>query len=169
MLHRMNIPRRINAPQVTTMFPHTVTLYNTRQEPDKTTLKDVTVNYITVLKGVLCDDSKASNVRTSGLEGADAVNLIVPFDVEATDGITGETKQYIGPVEFWRKADKSKYWTLTTGQDSWFVKGEALPDPSWPAETVYERINGMYDDVYNVTKVDEKDFGGLQHIEIGGA
>lgn len=151
------------------MFPHTVTLFNTRQEVDKTTFEDVTVNYVTVLKGVLLDASKASNVRSSGLEGADAVNLYVPFDVEAIDPVTGEKKQYIGHVEFWRLEDKSGYWTLTTGQDTWFVKGEAIPDPSWPPDRVYDLINGMYDDVYNVTKVDEKDFGSLQHFEIGGA
>lgn len=151
------------------MFAHTVTLYNTRTETDKTTFKDKTVNYITVLKGVLLDASKAYNVRKSGLESADAVDLYVPFDVQATDAMTGESKKYIGPTEFWRLDDKSGYWTLKPGEDTWFVKGEAVPDQSWPSETVYDRINGMYDDVYNVTKVDLKDFGGLQHFEIGGA
>lgn len=151
------------------MFPHTVTLYNTRQETDKATFQDVTVNYVTLLRGVLCDESKASNVRKSGLEGADAVNLYVPFYVDAVDAMTGEKKQYIGPVEFWRLEDKTGYWTLTTGQDTWFVKGEAIPDPSWESEKVYDFINGMYDGVYNVTKIDVKDFGSLQHFEIGGA
>lgn len=151
------------------MFPHTVTLYTTRTEPDKTTLKDITTNYITILRGVLLDASKAANVRASGLEGADAVNLYVPFDVEAIDGVTGESKKYIGPVDFWRLDDKSGHWTLTTRQDTWFVKGEAIPDPSWAADKVYDIINAMYDDVYNVTKIDVKDFGSLQHFEIGGA
>lgn len=151
------------------MFPHTVTLYNTRQEVDKTTFTDVTVNYVTILKGVLIDESKASNVRASGLEGADAVNLYVPFDVEAVDGMTGQKKKYIGPIEFWRLDDKSGYWTLTTGHDTWFVKGEVIPDPSWDDAAVYDRINAMYDSVYNITKVDVKDFGRLQHFEIGGA
>lgn len=149
------------------MFPHTITLYTTRNETDPNTYKDVTTNYITLLKGVLVDESKAANVRKSGLESADAVNLYIPFDVEAVDAVTGEAKQYIGPIEFWRADDKPAYWTLTTGQDTWFVKGEAIPDPSWPAESVYDRINGMYDSVYNVTKVDIKDFGRLQHFEVG--
>lgn len=165
---RMNAPRRMDAPPEPMMFPHTVTLYTTRIESGGR-LGDITENYITVLKGVLLDASKAANVRTSGLVGADAVNLYVPFDVEAVDGVTGKPKEYIGPVEFWRLDDKSGHWTLTTGQDTWFVKGVAIPDPSWPPEKVYGLINAMYDDVYNVTKVDMKDFGGLQHFEIGGA
>lgn len=166
---RLNAPKRMDTPQDRTIFPHTVTLYTTRTEPDKTNFEDVTTNYITILKGVLCDDSKASNVRASGLEGADAVNLYIPFDVEAVDAITGEQKEYIGPVEFWRLDDKEGYWTLTTRQDTWFVKGEAIPDPSWDSGDVRDIINGMYDAVYNVTKIDIKDFGGLQHFEIGGA
>lgn len=166
---RMNAPRRMDAPPTPSMFPHTVTLYTTRTEENPATFKEETTNYVTILRGVLCDDSKASNVRASGLEGADAVNLIVPFDVDATDAETGEKKQYIGPVEFWRLEDKSGYWTLTTGQDTFFVKGEAIPDPSWKPDKVAGLINGMYDGVYNVTKVDVKDFGGLQHFEIGGS
>lgn len=155
------------------MFPHTITLYTTRTESvDR--YKDKTENYITVLRGVLCDDSKAANVRTSGLEGADAVNLIIPFDVQAIDPSDIEedeppVKKYVGPIEFWRMEDKSGFWTLTTGRDTYFVKGVAIPDPSWPPETVYDRINGMYDNVYTVTKVDMKDFGGLPHWEVGGA
>lgn len=158
-----------------TMFPHTITLFTTRSETDKTTLKEVITNYITVLHGVLCDDSKASNVRTSGLEGADAVNLYIPFDVQAIapEDIAADDppiRKYIDPIEFLRldDEDKRKYWTLTTGQDTWFVKGEAIPDPSWKPEKVYDLINSLHDGVYNVTKVDIKDFGGLQHFEIGG-
>ena len=55
------------------MFPHTVTIYNVSQETDPATFKDVEKTYITVLRGVLLEASKAANVRQSGLEGADAV------------------------------------------------------------------------------------------------
>lgn len=151
------------------MFPHTVTLYNTSRETNKETFRDEIVNYITILDGVLLDASKASNVRASGLEGADAVNLYVPFNATATDAKTGLEKQYIGPIEFWRLEDKSGYWTLTTGQDTWFAKGIALPPDDMDGEKVADYINATCDDVYNVTKVDMKDFGGLQHFEIGGA
>lgn len=166
---RMSTPRRMGSASAPTMFPHTITLYTTRTEEDKTTFKEVTTNYITVLHGVLCDDSKASNVRASGLEGADAVNLIVPFDAKAADGVTGKPKKYIGPVEFWRLEDRSEYWTLTTNQETWFVKGEALPPGGMDPEKVENYINLTHDGVYNVTKVDIKDFGGLPHFEIGGA
>lgn len=60
------------------MFPHTVTIYNVSQETDPATFKDVEKTYITVLRGVLLEASKAANVRQSGLEGADAVNLYIP-------------------------------------------------------------------------------------------
>lgn len=149
------------------MFPHTVTIYNTVTKPNPETLKDEFVNYITILRGVLLDASKAANVRTSGLEGADSVNLYIPFSVVAVDGVTGQEKQYIPPMEFWRMEDKQGYWTLSVtghGGKTIFVKGEVVePD------LTEEKISLAYDGVYNVTKVDEKDFGGLPHFEVGGS
>lgn len=151
------------------MFPHAVTLYTTRTEIIKEPYSEIVTNYITILRGALLDASKAANVRSSGLEGADAVNLYVPFDVDATDGVTGKKKRYIGPVEFWRLEDKSGYWTLTIGKETWFVKGKVLPPPGMNPSEVADYINLVSGDVYDVTKVDLKDFGGLQHFEIGGA
>lgn len=149
------------------MFPHTVTIYNVSTEVDKTTLTEKITNYITVLRGVLLDASKAANVRTSGLEGADSVNLYIPFSVTAVDGLSGKEKKYIGPMEFWRMEDKSGHWTLSVtghGGKTIFVKGEVVePDLD------EQKISLAYDDVYNVTKVDEKDFGSLKHWEVGGA
>lgn len=144
------------------MFPHTVTLYNVRTETDKDTFKDTKVNHITILRGVLLDASKAINVRTSGLEGADAVNLYIPFDVEAIDGRTREAKRYIDPIEFWKMDDVTGYWTLQPTQAVFFAKGEVVSDMT------FQFINMNYDDVYAVTKVDKKDFGNLQHFEVGG-
>lgn len=149
------------------MFPHTVTIYNVSTKVNPETLKEELFNYITVLHGVLLDASKAVNVRESGLEGADDVNLYIPFSVNAVDGVTGQKKQYAPPMEFWRMEDKTGYWTLSVtghGGKTIFVKGEVVePDLS------EEKISLAYDGVYNVTKVDEKDFGGLPHFEIGGA
>lgn len=149
------------------MFPHTVTIYNVTSEIDKTTLAEKLVNHMTFLRGVLLDASKAANVRTSGLEGADSVNLYIPFSVAAVDGVTGNEKQYISPMEFWRMEDKSGCWTLSVtghGGKTIFVKGEVVePD------LTEEQISLTYDGVYNVTKVDEKDFGRLPHFEVGGA
>lgn len=149
--------------------PHTVTIYNVTQETDQTTFKDVQKSYITVLRGVMLQASKAANVRQSGLEGADAVNLYIPFSAPAVDGVTGAAKRYVGPQEFWREVDKSGLWTLSTdgnGGTTFFVKGEVV-EP----EKTEEAIEMLYDDVYKVTKVDIKDFGSadMQHWEVGGS
>lgn len=148
--------------------PHTVTIYNVMQESDES-FNDTQKSYITVIRGVMLQASKAANVRTSGLEGADAVDLYIPFSAAAVDGVTGAEKHYIGPQEFWRAPDKSGLWTLSTdgnGGTTFFVKGEAVePDKT------EERIEMLYDDVYKVTKVDVKDFGSpsMKHWQVGGA
>ena len=94
---RINTPRRMNAALAPTMFPHMVTLYQTETFIDDK-LNETTVNHITVLDGVLLIASKAANVRATGLEGADAVNLYIPFDVKAVDGVTGENKKYVDQI-----------------------------------------------------------------------
>ena len=135
------------------MFPHVVTVYNTETtELPENDFKPTLFNHITVLRGVLLDASKGSNVAKSGLEGADSVNLYIP------------AKRYIGPIEFWRSDNKSALWTLSVGRNCFFVKGEAV-HPDWTVQT----IEAAYDDVYDVTKVDFKDFGGdMSHWEVGG-
>lgn len=153
------------------MFPHTITLYNVAVELDKTTFEDKLVNHITILKGVLVDDSKAHNVRESGLVGADAVNLYIPYEVEAVDGVTGEKKAYAPPIEFWKSDDKDGMWTLSltsknpeADSNTFFVRGEVVePDMA------LSRLELLYDDVYEITKVDNKDFGGLRHWEVGAS
>ena len=149
--------------------PHTVTIYNVTQEQDPETFKDTQKIHITVIRGVMLQASKAANVRASGLEGADAVNLYIPFSSAAVDGVTGAEKRYVGPQEFWRANDKSGLWTRSTdgnGGTTFFVKGEVVePDKT------EERIEMLYDDVYKVTKVDMKDFGSpsMQHWQVGGS
>ena len=140
------------------MFPHTVTVYTITENPETA---DVTTN-ITVVTGVLFDGSKAANVRTSGLDGADAVNLYIPFDAVSVDGVTGEEKAYIQPRAYAAALDTSTYWTMDPGS-TFFVKGEVVnPD------LTFQEINRRYDNVHLITKVDTKDFGGLQHFEVGG-
>ena len=148
--------------------PHTVTIYNVTQESDES-FNDTQKSYITVIRGVFLEASKAANVRESGLEGADAVNLYIPFSTPAVDGVTGAEKRYVGPQEFWRSADKSGLWTLSTdgnGGTTFFIKGNVV-EP----EKSEQQIEGLYDDVYKVTKVDMKDFGSvsMRHFEVGGA
>lgn len=158
---KINRPQRMNAQKEKTMFPHTVTLYQTETVIDDK-FNETTVNHITVLEGVLLIASKAANVRATGLDGADAVNLYIPFDVKAVDGVTGEKKKYVDPVEEWKtEKDKSGIWTISIG--TVFVKDRVvLPDAT---RTVLEL---GYDDVYQVTKVDKLDFGGIPHFEVGG-
>ena len=146
--------------------PHTVTIYNVVQEIDPTTLDEAEKVYTTILRGVMLQASKGVNVRESGLEGADAVNLYIPFAVEAVDGVTGKPKTYIGPQSFFKAADKSSLWTLSVngnGGLTFFVKGEFVTDK--------EDVAMAQDGCYNVTKVDEKDFGSvdMRHWEVGGA
>lgn len=72
--------------------PHTITVYNAVQETDPATFDEITKLYVTILRGVMLQASKAVNVRESGLESADAVNLYIPFSVKAVDGTTGKAK-----------------------------------------------------------------------------
>ena len=144
-------------------LPHTVTVYNVATVTDKITFEETTVNYMTVLSGVLLDATKGSNVRQSGLVKADSVTLYIPLDIVALDAETGEEKTYVDPMTFWAAEDKSDKWTLSTDENTFFVKGEvAEPDKS------FEYISMAHSGVYNVSKVDEKDFGGLAHWEVGG-
>lgn len=147
--------------------PHVVTVYNVSHETDPETFDDVTTNNITILKNVFLDASKGANVRESGLEGADAVELYIPFSVEAVDGVTGNVKIYAPPMEYWRAENKSGIWTLSIDRNTFFIKGEVVEN----IYTTEEYINLMHDNVYTVTKVDEKDFGSpsMQHWEVGGA
>lgn len=143
------------------MFPHTVTVYNMGEEDPTTFKKRV---HITILRGVFFDARKAANVRESGLANADAVNLIIPFDAEAANGVTGERQTYLPPKEYEPTLDKSKYWTIQPGDSCFFAKGEVVrPDMS------FQEINATFDSVHKVASVDEKDFGALKHWEVGGA
>lgn len=148
--------------------PHTVTIYNIVQEVDPTTLDEVEKVYTTILRGVMLQASKGANVRESGLEGADAANLYIPFTVEAVDGKTGAAKTYAKPQEFVKAADRSGLWTLSydgNGGETLFIKGEFVFDGT------NLNVVRYHDDCYNVTKVDAMDYGSpdMQHWEVGGA
>lgn len=142
------------------MFPHTVTVYNTSEDP----VTFETVNHITVLLGVFYDASKAVNVKESGLVNADSVNMIVPFSVKAADGETGKPQTYLSPKRYETSMERQNYWTIQTGETCFFVKGEVVrPGLS------FQEINASFDSVHRVTSVDEKDFGALKHWAVGGA
>lgn len=143
------------------MFPHTVTVYNIGGEDPVTFEKK---QNITVLHGVLYDASKAVNVLESGLTNADSVNLIIPFDAEAVDGVSGKQQTYLPPKEYEMAMDQSPYWTIQTGDSCFFVKGDVVR----PGLN-FQQINSAFDNVHRVTSVDEMDFGMLKHWEVGGA
>ena len=82
------------------------------------------------------------------------------------DGTTEKAKTYTPPQAFLAAADKSGLWTLSVngnGGLTFFVKGEFVTDS--------ETLAFAQDGCYNVTKVDEKDFGSadMRHWEVGGA
>lgn len=150
------------------MFPHTVTIYNVVQEIDPTTLDEVEKVYTTILRGVMLQASKGANVRESGLEGADAANLYIPFAAEAVDGNTGAAKTYAKPQEFVKATDRSGLWTLSydgNGGETLFIKGEFVFNGA------NLNVVRYHDDCYNVTKVDAMDYGSpdMQHWEVGGS
>ena len=60
------------------MFPHVVTVFNSYEDDD---LK--MHSSITILRGVLLDVSKGTNVAKTGLADADAATLYIPFSVDA--------------------------------------------------------------------------------------
>lgn len=129
------------------MFPHTVTVYHVSTETDPDTLEDTVTNEITVLRGVLLEPSRGISVKGVQLASEDTAALYVPFGVKAVDGVTGEQ------AVFAPQADGRTF----------FIKGEAV-EPDAAVEDL-EREHGH---VYQVTRVDALDFGGLPHWEIGG-
>ncbi len=152
--------------------PHTITVYNVIHTTDVTTFAETDTAYVTVLEGVFVDASKAVNVRKSGLEGADAVDVYIPVGVKATDGLTGAAKQYAKPMDFWAAANKSGLWTLSfegNGGETFFIKGRHVITKTVSGSTVIDiDAARLHDDCYNVTKVDEKDYGTPKHWEVGG-
>lgn len=159
---RMSQQRRMNAAATPTMFPHTVTIYNTYTEQDDN-YRDTVTNYITVIYGVFLDATKAENVRATGREGADAADLYIPPSATAIDGVTKKPVEYVGPREFYNAADKTGLWTLSDTGTTFFIKGQVVePDKDRQA------LEMAYDDVYSVKTVDYKDYGTLRHIHVGG-
>lgn len=143
--------------------PHTVTLYNVVENAD------LTLNYnVTILRGVLLDIAKAMNVQNTGIVDADTATLFIPFSVKAVSP-TGASKEYCSPKAYEALSNKSGYWTIDNGGVAssvgcFFVKGEVVDDNG------FAYIKEHYDNVFDVTTVDERDFGtaDMQHWQVGG-
>lgn len=142
------------------MFPHTVTICNTRQETDKATFEDRESCFLTVLEGVLLEERRGAKISRDGLDGADAATLTIPFDAAASDAQTGAEKTYISPEAFWALEDKTGHWTLGAGQDTWIIKGRAA---------CFHAAGPAKKGVYAVTRIDIRDFGsaGMRHFTVG--
>ena len=165
--------------------PHVVTLYNVSEDPISL---EVSYN-ITILDGVFLDRAQAANIEKSGLRDADSASLFIPFSVHAYEpreltperayvgeatvgvavvGVTERRKTYIPPKAYRNLQDKTGYWTIeaggvSSGVDCFFVKGVMVSMEG------YRMIREYYDDVFDVTTVDTRDFGSadMQHWQVG--
>lgn len=144
------------------MFPHVVTIINSWEE------NDLSKSYgLTILRGVLLDMSKGTNVAKSGLDNADSATLYIPFTVVA-ESVSGAAKRYVAPIDFYAADDKATLWTLDSGgktssTSTYFCKGE-LTEPMSIKE-----LKAARDYVFDATTVDIRDFGGdMQHWQVGG-
>lgn len=148
------------------MFPHTVTVYNVTDD----LVTGASVYNITILRGVFLDISKGANVIKSGLASADSVTLYIPMSIKAINAKTGKEQRFVAPKEYERMDDHADFWTLRVASDfsqtaCFFVKGEVVEDSG------FANLKNLYDDVYDITTVDTKDFGSrfMQHWEVGGS
>ncbi len=109
----------------------------------------------TQLDGVMWDNAKARNVNVSGIANADALNLVIPFDVTVIDD-----KEYKEPKE-WKQSTENS-WTIQTGDI--IVKG--FVDDVIMTQRDLEK---KYDEVYVVNTIDAKIFGSknMWHWEVG--
>ena len=136
--------------------PHTVTVILAEETDNGMHYNSV------ILRGVFLELNKRSNVNKSGLADADSATLYIPMSINPG-------KQYLPPMAYKAKTDKSPFWTLFDGGDSssaecFFIKGEVY----YPLS--YKEAREQYDYVYRVTSVDLLDFGRarMQHWQVGG-
>lgn len=138
------------------MFPKSITtditIYNKVTEDRKVKWK------YTQLTGVFFDEAKANNVKISGITSADALNLVIPFDVKTLE----ENKEYKEPKMF--QQDFQNAWTIQKGD--LVVKG--LVDMEIMGQ---KDLEDNFNDVYVVNVVDAKLFGSrnMWHWEVGAS
>lgn len=138
------------------MFPKSITtditIYNAIRENRQEKWR------YTQLTGVFFDEAKADNVKISGITSADALNLVIPFDVKTLE----ENKEYKDPKMF--QQDPQHAWTIQTGD--LIVKG--LVDIEILGQ---DDLKKVFDDVYIINTVDAKLFGSrhMWHWEVGAS
>lgn len=127
------------------MFNDVCTLYN------KYTESGIEKWQRTVLEGVYWNNIKGAVMRKTGATSVDSAVIIIPHSVKA---------DFRKPKEWESLADKTDAWTLQSGDT--IVKGRID----------YEVIKSSrelqkFDDVYIITTIDDKAFGGcMAHWEV---
>lgn len=108
----------------------------------------------TVLTGVFWDSLRGANFRKTGLDSADSVNILIPYDVMST-------KAYLSP-KVWLSADnKSNFWTLQPGDT--ILKGNITYNIVKSSKEL-----DQFDDCFKITKADYKGYGSsMDHWEVG--
>lgn len=105
----------------------------------------------TVIKNVFWDEKKAVNRLQSGLNDADHILALVPFE-------SLDMSLYVAPNEF--KGDEGTF-TFQTGDR--IVKGSIYYEISTGSD-----LDERYE-AFTITSVDKKDFGSkrMRHFELG--
>lgn len=141
--------------------PHTVTLYNVREDP-ATFARSVA---ITILPGVFLEGATGADTAVPAMRPNDTARLEIPFSVEAKDAITGAARTY-APARAWANAeDKSGLWTLDVNRD-FFVKGEVVIESG-----NLQELRANEDNLFMVRAVSEVDTGLAlaRHWEVSGS
>jgi hypothetical protein len=129
------------------MFNDTITVYNKYVEQGTEKWKRV------VLRGVFWSAARGAVLRRTGADSADSVVILIPRSVRS-DGV------FVTPMKWAAMSEKVRSWTLHEGDT--VVKGAVSVEISRSAA---KELSGL-DDVYTITVVDDKDFGGLPHWEV---
>lgn len=134
------------------MFNDTITIYNKYKGADGAEKWQRTV-----LFGVFWNAIKGAIMRRTGVASADSVQLIIPHSTAVSCD-----RRYKPPKEWAGLADKSRYWTLQSGDT--VIKGSIEYDVVRSSKELLD-----FDDVLTITSVDTKAFGGdMAHWEVSG-
>ena len=141
--------------------PHTVTVYNVREDP---VTFEMSVS-ITVLAGVLLEGMDGARAAVNGLRPGGKATLKVPLSVPARDALTGAARRWAAPREYAQAEDRGELWTLDPNRD-FFVKGKVVVESG-----DFQEIHATHDGCWRVTSLEIADTGAksLWHIEAGGA
>lgn len=143
--------------------PHTVTVFNIREDP-ATFARTV---HATVLSGVLLEATDAAKISQSGLSPSAKAILRIPWNVEGKDAETGETRAWALPRAYAAAdaAARTGLWTLDPNFD-FFVKGVVADGGE-----SFQTVNAAHDNTYRCTSlaVHDAEPEALWYIEAGGA